>query len=170
MTSGPDIESSMLLVLGGGKGLTETNSKRDARGEKVAMPANYHGSRLPLVDQHPHHNPHALSSDPPSSQEEIAVPPAVGCHPTLPLTVPGAPPLHTHPHPWSRPSRCHSLCALPWPSLLPGRRRRRSLISTATRAVQATAESGSESAAGSRARTQRARSARCARAGMGRPG
>lgn len=63
------------------------------------MPANDHGPRLPLVDQHPHHNPHAPSSDPPSSREEIAVPAAVGCRPTLPHAVPGAPPLHTHPHP-----------------------------------------------------------------------
>lgn len=158
------------VALSGRRERTNRNSKRDARGEKVAMPANDHGSRLPLVDQHPHHNPHAPSSDPRSSREEIEVPLAVGCRPTLPHTVPGAPPLHTHPHPWSRPSRCHSLCALPCPSPLPGRRQRRSLISTATGAVQATAESGSESAAGSRAGTQRARSARCARAGMGRPG
>lgn len=61
----------------------------------MAVPANDHGSRLPLVDQHPHHNPHAPSTDPPSSQEEIGVPAAIGCRPTLPHAVPGAPPLHT---------------------------------------------------------------------------
>lgn len=67
------------------------------------MLANDRASRLPLVDQHPHHNPHAPSSNPPSSGEEIAVLAAVRCRPTLSHAVPGAPPLHTHPHPWSRP-------------------------------------------------------------------
>lgn len=157
------------VALSGRRERTNRNSKQGARGEKVAVPANDHGSRLPSVDQHPHHKPYAPSSDPPSSREETSVPAAVGCRPTLPRAVPEPRP-STHPHPWSRPSRCPSLCALPCPSPLPGLRQRRSLLSTATGTVQAATESGSESAPGRRARTQRARSARCARVGMGRPG
>lgn len=67
--------------------------------KKVAVPADDHGSRLPLVDLQQHHSPNAPSSNWPSARKEITVPAAVGCRPTLPHVVPGAPPLHTHPHP-----------------------------------------------------------------------
>lgn len=65
----------------------------------MAVQADNHEFRLPIVDQHPHVNLNAPSSNLPSVRKEIAVPATVGCRPTLPHVVPGAPPLHTHPHP-----------------------------------------------------------------------
>lgn len=161
-------ESSVLLFLGG-KGQTQ-KQQAGAQGVKVAVPADDHGSRLPLVDRHPRHKPHAPSSDSPSAREEIPGPKAVGLPPHLaPRSTWSPAPSHT-PAPLVPPLRCPSLCALPCPSPLRGRRQRKSPLSTATGAAQAAAESRSETAPGSRAPRQRTRSARCARTGMGRPG
>lgn len=158
------------VALSGRRERTNRNSKQGARGEKVAVPANDHGSRLSSVDQHPHHKPFAPTSDPPSSREETSVPAAVGCRPTLPRAVPEPrPSTHTR-TPGPAPLAAPPSAPCPAPVRSRGLRQRRSLISTATGTVQAATESGSESVPGRRAPTQRACSARCARVGMGRPG